>query len=265
MRLQRRLPAVRLVEFLWPDRDRAARDRAQAGGPAPQGRLGRQARAQRRDPGRRRRAATMSGRAKSARSSTGRRNCCRDISTNPKRREQAFGGGWFHSGDLATVDGEGYITVVDRKKDMIKIRWRECFEPRGRGGYLSIAADLRGRGRLACRTRAGSKPSPRLSSLKPDTPSTKPQSSGIAARSLPISRCLNASFSPIACRRIQAGSCSSASCERCMRPPRRLEAAGGPRRRSVTGCGPCGRVETGASMNRNPVAMKSAIRRSAAG
>jgi fatty-acyl-CoA synthase len=32
----------------------------------------------------------------------------------------AFEGGWFHSGDLATIDDEGYITVVDRKKDMIK-------------------------------------------------------------------------------------------------------------------------------------------------
>lgn len=32
----------------------------------------------------------------------------------------AFEGGWFHSGDLATVDDEGFITVVDRKKDMIK-------------------------------------------------------------------------------------------------------------------------------------------------
>ena len=38
----------------------------------------------------------------------------------PEKTEQAFGGGWFHSGDLATVDGEGYITIVDRKKDMIK-------------------------------------------------------------------------------------------------------------------------------------------------
>ena len=36
------------------------------------------------------------------------------------RSAAAFEGGWFHSGDLATIDDEGYITVVDRKKDMIK-------------------------------------------------------------------------------------------------------------------------------------------------
>jgi len=37
-----------------------------------------------------------------------------------ERTAEAFVGGWFHSGDLAVVDEEGYITVVDRKKDMIK-------------------------------------------------------------------------------------------------------------------------------------------------
>ena len=39
---------------------------------------------------------------------------------DPDKTAAAFAGGWFHSGDLATVDDEGYITVVDRKKDMIK-------------------------------------------------------------------------------------------------------------------------------------------------
>ena len=37
-----------------------------------------------------------------------------------ERTSQAFEGGWFHSGDLATIDAEGFITIVDRKKDMIK-------------------------------------------------------------------------------------------------------------------------------------------------
>jgi len=37
-----------------------------------------------------------------------------------EKTEEAFKGGWFHSGDLGVMDDEGYITVVDRKKDMIK-------------------------------------------------------------------------------------------------------------------------------------------------
>lgn len=39
---------------------------------------------------------------------------------DPERTAAAFDGGWFHSGDLAVVDDEGYMSVVDRKKDMIK-------------------------------------------------------------------------------------------------------------------------------------------------
>jgi fatty-acyl-CoA synthase len=37
-----------------------------------------------------------------------------------ERTRAAFEGGWFHSGDLGVLDAEGYLTVVDRKKDMIK-------------------------------------------------------------------------------------------------------------------------------------------------
>ncbi|MBX6744530.1 MAG: long-chain-fatty-acid--CoA ligase [Acetobacteraceae bacterium] len=32
---------------------------------------------------------------------------------------EAFRGGWFHSGDVGTMDEEGYITIVDRTKDVI--------------------------------------------------------------------------------------------------------------------------------------------------
>ena len=38
---------------------------------------------------------------------------------NPRATAEAFAGGWFHSGDLVRSDAEGYIWVVDRKKDMI--------------------------------------------------------------------------------------------------------------------------------------------------
>ena len=38
---------------------------------------------------------------------------------NPKATAAAMRGGWFHSGDLVKRDVEGYIYIVDRKKDMI--------------------------------------------------------------------------------------------------------------------------------------------------
>jgi fatty-acyl-CoA synthase len=39
---------------------------------------------------------------------------------NAERSAEAFVGGWFHSGDLARIDSEGYLYIVDRKKDIIK-------------------------------------------------------------------------------------------------------------------------------------------------
>ncbi len=38
---------------------------------------------------------------------------------NPEETKKAFEGGWFHSGDMVRRDEEGFIHVVDRKKDMI--------------------------------------------------------------------------------------------------------------------------------------------------
>jgi fatty-acyl-CoA synthase len=38
---------------------------------------------------------------------------------NPKATEEAFAGGWFHSGDLAVKQPDGYIQIRDRSKDII--------------------------------------------------------------------------------------------------------------------------------------------------
>ena len=38
---------------------------------------------------------------------------------NPTATEEAFAGGWFHSGDLGVVHEDGYIELRDRSKDII--------------------------------------------------------------------------------------------------------------------------------------------------
>jgi len=38
---------------------------------------------------------------------------------NPNATEEAFAGGWFHSGDLAVQHPDGYIEIKDRSKDII--------------------------------------------------------------------------------------------------------------------------------------------------
>ncbi len=38
---------------------------------------------------------------------------------NPKATQEAFRGGWFHSGDLAVMQPDGYVKIKDRSKDVI--------------------------------------------------------------------------------------------------------------------------------------------------
>ena len=38
----------------------------------------------------------------------------------PEKTEEVMRGGWFHSGDVGVLDEDRYVSVVDRKKDMIK-------------------------------------------------------------------------------------------------------------------------------------------------
>ena len=49
----------------------------------------------------------------------------------PEATAEAFRSGWFHTGDIGVIDDEGYLAIVDRKKDMIL-----------RGGYNIYPREL---------------------------------------------------------------------------------------------------------------------------
>jgi long-chain acyl-CoA synthetase len=50
---------------------------------------------------------------------------------NPAETARALRDGWLYTGDLAKVDKEGFFTIVDRKKDIIKT-----------SGYLVFPAEV---------------------------------------------------------------------------------------------------------------------------
>jgi len=38
---------------------------------------------------------------------------------NPSSSDEAFAGGWLHTGDLAVIEPDGYVRIKDRSKDVI--------------------------------------------------------------------------------------------------------------------------------------------------
>jgi long-chain acyl-CoA synthetase len=46
-------------------------------------------------------------------------NIMKGYYNKPEANEEAFRGGWFHSGDVGYMDEDGYFFIVDRTKDMV--------------------------------------------------------------------------------------------------------------------------------------------------
>jgi fatty-acyl-CoA synthase len=44
----------------------------------------------------------------------------KEYTKDPERTSELWSGGWLHTGDIAVVDETGYITIVDRIKDVVK-------------------------------------------------------------------------------------------------------------------------------------------------
>ena len=46
-------------------------------------------------------------------------NVMKGYYNRPAETAEAFRNGWFHTGDIGTLDADGYLTIVDRRSDMI--------------------------------------------------------------------------------------------------------------------------------------------------
>src|SRR3712207_5023916 len=63
---------------------------------------------------------------------------------NPEASAEALDGGWFHTGDGGSIDDGGYLTISDRKKDVIITGGGNVSSIAGEGGVVSHPAGAGG-------------------------------------------------------------------------------------------------------------------------
>jgi len=55
---------------------------------------------------------------------------------------QALSGGWLHTGDIGAMGDDGYLRIIDRKRDFIKNSGGEMISPARVEGYLALEPEL---------------------------------------------------------------------------------------------------------------------------
>ena len=101
---------------------------------------------------------------------------------NPEATAQAFEGGWFHTGDLARQDEEGFLYIVDRAKDMIITGGENVYSSEVENAIYEHPGRAPGAPSSACRTSSGASWSPPSSSASraPSSPRTTSSPSAAA-------------------------------------------------------------------------------------
>ena len=61
---------------------------------------------------------------------------------NPEATAEAIRDGWLHTGDIGKMDSEGYITITDRKKDIIVLSGGDNVSPARIEGILTVEPEI---------------------------------------------------------------------------------------------------------------------------
>jgi long-chain acyl-CoA synthetase len=61
---------------------------------------------------------------------------------DPQATAQALVEGWLHTGDIGSIDDDGYIRITDRKRDFIKNSGGEMISPARVEGYLTLEPEI---------------------------------------------------------------------------------------------------------------------------
>lgn len=165
----------------------------------------------------------------------------REYLGNPQATEAAFEGEWYKTGDLARIDEDGYLYIVDRSKDVIIVGGENVFSSRSRRPSSPTSGSPMSRwwrSRIrsgASRSSPSSRPPMVWTSASTSCATTWPTSS-------PDTNCRAKSLSLTSCRATRRASCSSTNCaarwlptddgsqhaENCSRPGRPPNSRSGP-------------------------------------
>jgi long-chain acyl-CoA synthetase len=69
-------------------------------------------------------------------------NVAKGYWNDPQATEQTFVEGWLHTGDVGTIEADGYIRITDRKRDFIKSSGGEMISPARVEGYLTLEPEI---------------------------------------------------------------------------------------------------------------------------